>query len=88
MKTKGKHFLIILENSGSYNSHTTEAILEFTKDVKDALEVSITANMERQISLNLNYILPNWYFHILRKLVRSGFVHVVGFYYVVFSFYY
>ncbi len=46
MKTKGKNIQIILENSGSYNSHTTEAILEFTKDVKDALEVSITTNMD------------------------------------------
>ena len=54
MKTKGKNIQIILENSGSYNNHTTEAILEFTKDDKDALEVSITANMERQICLNLN----------------------------------
>ena len=43
MKTKGKHFQIILENPGSYNRHTTEAILEFNKDDKDALEVSITA---------------------------------------------
>ena len=55
MKTKGKNIQIILENSGSYNNHTTEAILEFTKDDKYALQVSITGNMERQICLNLNY---------------------------------
>lgn len=41
-----KDFLDYVRNSGRYNSYTTETTLEFTKNVKDALEVSITANMD------------------------------------------
>jgi predicted O-methyltransferase YrrM len=40
-----KDYLEYVRNSGRYNSYTTETTLEFTKNVKDALEVSITANM-------------------------------------------
>jgi predicted O-methyltransferase YrrM len=40
-----KDYLEYVRNSGRYNSYTTETALEFTKNVKDALEVSITANM-------------------------------------------
>ena len=39
-----KDYLDYVRNSGRYNSYTTETTLEFTKNVKDALEVSITAN--------------------------------------------
>ena len=37
-------YLDYVRNSGRYNSYTTETTLEFTKNVKDALEVSITTN--------------------------------------------
>ena len=37
-------YLYYVRNSGRYNSYTTETTLEFTKNVKDALEVSITTN--------------------------------------------
>jgi len=40
-----KDYLEYVRNSGLYNSYTTETTLEFTNNVKDALEVSITANM-------------------------------------------
>ena len=40
-----KDYLYYVRNSGRYNSYTTTTTLEFTKNVKDALEVSITANM-------------------------------------------
>jgi predicted O-methyltransferase YrrM len=40
-----KDYLYYVRNSDRYNSYTTNTILEFTKNVKDALEVSITANM-------------------------------------------
>ena len=40
-----KDYLDYVRNSGRYNSYTTETTLEFTKIVKDALEVSITANL-------------------------------------------
>ena len=40
-----KDYLYYVRNSGRYNSYTTNTTLEFTKNVKDALEVSITANM-------------------------------------------
>jgi predicted O-methyltransferase YrrM len=36
-----KDYLDYVRNSGRYNSYTTETALEFTKNVKDALEVSI-----------------------------------------------
>ena len=39
-----KDYLEYVRNSGLYNSYTTETTLEFTKNVKDALEVSLTAN--------------------------------------------
>jgi hypothetical protein len=39
-----KDYLEYVRNSGRYNSTTTETSLEFTKNVKDALEISITAN--------------------------------------------
>jgi predicted O-methyltransferase YrrM len=38
-------YLDYVRNSGRYNSYTTETTLEFTKNVKDALEVSITTNI-------------------------------------------
>ena len=41
-----KDYLDYVRNSGRYNSYTTETTLEFTKNVKDALEVSITANID------------------------------------------
>jgi predicted O-methyltransferase YrrM len=43
-----KDYLDYVRNSGRYNSYTTETALEFTKNVKDALEVSIniTANTD------------------------------------------
>ncbi len=41
-----KDYLEYVRNSGLYNSYTTETTLEFTKNVKDALEVSLTANMD------------------------------------------
>lgn len=41
-----KDYLDYVRNSGRYNSYTTETTLEFTKNVKDALEVSITANTD------------------------------------------
>ena len=37
-----KDYLDYVRNSGKYNSYTTDTTLEFTKIVKDALEVSIT----------------------------------------------
>ena len=37
-----KDYLDYVRNSGKYLSHTTETSLEFTKNVKDALEVSIS----------------------------------------------
>ena len=37
-------YLDYVRNSGLYNSYTTETTLEFTKNVKDALEVSIKTN--------------------------------------------
>ena len=36
-----KDYLDYVRNSGKYNSRTTQTTLEFTKNVKDALEVSI-----------------------------------------------
>ena len=36
-----KDYLDYVRNSGNYISHTTETTLEFTKNVKDALEVSV-----------------------------------------------
>lgn len=36
-----KDYLYYVRNSGRYNSYTTTTTLEFTKNVKDALEVSI-----------------------------------------------
>ena len=41
-----KDYLEYVRNSGRYNSYTTETTLEFNKNVKDALEVSITANVD------------------------------------------
>jgi predicted O-methyltransferase YrrM len=38
-----KDYLYYVRNSGKYNSYTTETTLEFTKNVKDALEVSISS---------------------------------------------
>ena len=38
-----KDYLDYVRNSGRYNSYTTDTILEFTKIVKDALEVSISS---------------------------------------------
>jgi hypothetical protein len=40
-----KDYLGYVRNSGRYNSYTTETTLEFTKNVKDALKVSIIANL-------------------------------------------
>jgi predicted O-methyltransferase YrrM len=39
-----KDYLDYVRNSGKYISRTTETSLEFTKNVKDALEVSISAD--------------------------------------------
>ena len=41
-----KDYLEYVRNSGLYNSYTTETSLEFTKNVKDALEVSLKANRD------------------------------------------
>lgn len=41
-----KDYLEYVRNSGRYNSYTTETTLEFNKNVKDALEVSITTNID------------------------------------------
>jgi hypothetical protein len=41
-----RDYLDYVRNSGEYNSYTTETTLEFTKNVKDALEVSIRANLD------------------------------------------
>jgi predicted O-methyltransferase YrrM len=41
-----KDYLEYVRNSGSYNSYTTETTLEFNKNIKDALEVSITADID------------------------------------------
>ena len=38
-----KDYLDYVRNSGKYNSYTTDITLEFTKIVKDALEVSISS---------------------------------------------
>ena len=38
-----KDYLDYVRNSGKYNSYTTNTTLEFTKIVKDALEVSISS---------------------------------------------
>jgi hypothetical protein len=40
-----KDYLDYVRNSGKYISRTTETSLEFTKNVKDALEVSINADI-------------------------------------------
>jgi predicted O-methyltransferase YrrM len=40
-----KDYLDYVRNSGRYNSYTTNTTLEFTQNVKDALEVSIPINM-------------------------------------------
>jgi predicted O-methyltransferase YrrM len=40
-----KDYLYYVRNSGKYNSYTTETTLEFTKDIKDALEVSISSGV-------------------------------------------
>jgi predicted O-methyltransferase YrrM len=40
-----KDYLDYVRNSGKYISRTTETSLEFTKNVKDALEVSINTNI-------------------------------------------
>ena len=39
-----KDYLEYVRNSGNYESQTTETTLEFTKKVKDALEISIKSN--------------------------------------------
>ena len=39
-----KDYLEYVRNSGKYKSQTTETTLEFTKKVKDALEISIKSN--------------------------------------------
>ena len=36
-----KDYLEYVRNSGRYMSHTTETTLEFNKNVKDALEISL-----------------------------------------------
>jgi hypothetical protein len=36
-----KNYLEYVRNSGRYMSHTTETTLEFNKNVKDALEISL-----------------------------------------------
>ena len=41
-----RDYLDYVRNSGQYNSYTTKTTLEFTKNVKDALEVSIRANLD------------------------------------------
>jgi len=41
-------YLDYVRNSGRYNSYTTETTLEFTKNVKDALEVSLTTHIVSQ----------------------------------------
>jgi predicted O-methyltransferase YrrM len=38
-----KDYLDYVRNSGKYNSYTTEITLEFTKNVKDALEISLSS---------------------------------------------
>ncbi len=40
-----KDYLDYVRNSGRYNSYTTKITLEFTKNVKDVLAVSIIANL-------------------------------------------
>ena len=40
-----KDYLDYVRNSGKYISRTTETTLEFTKNVKDALEVSINVEI-------------------------------------------
>jgi predicted O-methyltransferase YrrM len=40
-----KDYLDYVRNSGKYNSYTTEITLEFTKNVKDALEISLSSGV-------------------------------------------
>jgi predicted O-methyltransferase YrrM len=40
-----KDYLDYVRNSGKYNSYTTETTLEFTKNVKDALEISLSSGV-------------------------------------------
>jgi predicted O-methyltransferase YrrM len=40
-ETEMKDYLQYVRNSGYYQSHTTETTLEFNKNVKDALEISL-----------------------------------------------
>lgn len=40
-----KDYLDYVRNSGKYNSYTTEITLEFTKNVKDALEISLRSGV-------------------------------------------
>ena len=41
-----RDYLDYVRNSGQYNSYTTKTTLEFTKNVKDALEISTRANLD------------------------------------------
>lgn len=40
-----RDYLDYVRNSGRYNSYTTETTLEFTKNVKDALEISLSSGV-------------------------------------------
>ena len=40
-----KDYLDYVRNSGKYHSYTTETTLEFTKNVKDALEISVSSDI-------------------------------------------
>ena len=40
-----KDYLDYVRNSGKYHSYTTETTLEFTKNVKDALEISLSSGV-------------------------------------------
>ena len=40
-----KDYLDYVRNSGKYHSYTTETTLEFTKNVKDALEISVSSDV-------------------------------------------
>jgi predicted O-methyltransferase YrrM len=47
-ETEMKDYLQYVRNSGYYQSHTTETTLEFNKNVKDALEISIRSRNHRK----------------------------------------
>jgi predicted O-methyltransferase YrrM len=47
-ETEMKDYLQYVRNSGYYQSHTTETTLEFNKNVKDALEISIRSKNHRK----------------------------------------